>query len=89
MFEFLINADDFGLSEEVNEAIIYGFQQGFLDRTSLMVNMPFCADAVRKARQYGFDDKVGLHLNLVQGTPLTEPIKILFCVISRVFLMTG
>lgn len=75
MFEFLINADDFGLSEEVNEAIIYGFQQGLLDRTSLMVNMPFCDDAVRKARQYGFDDKVGLHLNLVQGTPLTEPIK--------------
>ena len=61
MFEFLINADDLGLSEEVNEAIIYGFQQGFLDRTSLMVNMPFCDDAVRKARQYGFDDKSVAH----------------------------
>ena len=78
MLDFLINADDLGLSEEVNEAIVYGFQRGFLDRASLMVNTPFCDDAVRIAHQYGFDNKVGLHLNLVQGTPLTEPIKSTF-----------
>lgn len=75
MNKLLVNADDFGYSEAVNDAIVYGILNGLIDRTTIMVNMPFCEDAVNKAIKYGFESKVGLHLNVVEGKTLTEPIK--------------
>ncbi len=46
-----------------------------------MVNMPHTEEAVNIAYQSGFFTKVGLHLNLTKGEPLTEEIKEnpLFC----------
>lgn len=73
--KYIVNADDFGRTETVNEAILYGFQNGYLDRTTIMVNMPYFEQAVEMAEKYGFKDKVGLHINLTSGTPLTEEIK--------------
>ena len=69
------NADDFGKSEEVNRAILTCFQKGYIDRTTLMANMPFAAQAVEIAKKEGFSDRVGIHLNLTEGMPLTEPIR--------------
>lgn len=40
-----------------------------------MVNMPYADKAVSLAREKGFADRVGLHLNLSQGNPLTDAIK--------------
>ena len=73
--EILINADDFGLSKEVNNAIVYCFQKKLIDRTTLLVNMPFTCEAVEMSKKNNFSNKVGLHLNLVEGLPLTEDIK--------------
>lgn len=73
--QYILNADDFGRTETVNEAIVYGFDHHFLDRTSIMVNMPYFEEAVTLSEQHGFKDKVGLHINLTSGIPLTEPIK--------------
>lgn len=75
------NADDFGKSEDVNKAIVTGFREGYIDRTTLMVNMPYADDAVSEAKREGFSDKIGIHLNLTEGMPLTEGIKQnpLFC----------
>lgn len=73
--DLLINADDFGISQNVNEAIKYCFLKKLIDRTTLMVNMDFCDDAVKLAQENDFYDCVGLHLNLVEGVPLTEDIK--------------
>lgn len=73
--KYIVNADDFGRTETVNEAILYGFQNGYLDRTTIMVNMPYFEQAVEMAEKYGFKDKVGLHINLTSGAPLTEEIK--------------
>lgn len=77
----IINADDFGKSEEVNRAIAEAFEKGFIDRTTLMVNMPYADEAVKLANRQGFADKVGIHLNLTEGKPLTDDIKTnpLFC----------
>ena len=69
-----VNADDFGLSASVNEAICLAFSKGLIDRTTLMVNMPAAADAMHMAEQGGFIDRIGLHLNLTSGRPLTENI---------------
>lgn len=66
-----INADDFGKDENATLAIAESFRRGFITQTTLMVNMPWADKAVELARKYGFADKVGLHLNLTEGKPLT------------------
>lgn len=75
MKKIIVNADDFGLSKDVNEGIIYSFVHGLIDRTTLLVNMDFSGEAVILAKKYGLDRKVGLHLNIVEGRPLTEDIQ--------------
>lgn len=71
----VINADDFGKSEEVNRAILEAFEKKFITRTTLMVNMPCADEAVRLAKERGLSDKIGLHLNLTEGRPLTDEIR--------------
>jgi len=77
----VVNADDFGLSESVNRAITECFEKEYIDRTTVMVNMPFAKEAATIAEKNGFKNKVGLHVNLTQGKPLTEGIarNSLFC----------
>lgn len=79
--QLIVNADDFGKSEDVNRAISECFDKGYIDRTTIMVNMPFAEKACEMAKEKGFFDKVGLHINLTEGQPLTEGIKNnpLFC----------
>lgn len=67
-----VNADDFGLNSDVNKAICSAFAKGLIHRTTLMVNMPFAKEAMDMARENGFADKVGIHLNLTAGRPLTK-----------------
>lgn len=75
MKNVIVNADDFGLSESVNEAIKVCFQRGYINRTTAMVNMPAYTECYKIAQSNGFEDKVGLHLNLDEGSPLTDRIK--------------
>jgi predicted glycoside hydrolase/deacetylase ChbG (UPF0249 family) len=65
----VINADDFGLSEGVNRGILEAHHAGSVTSTSLLVNLPAFADAVRgagRAPRLG----VGLHFNLTAGSPV-------------------
>lgn len=71
----IINADDFGLMPDVTDAIASAMAKGFITQTTLMVNMPDADRAVEIAHKNHFADKVGLHLNLTEGKPLTEDIK--------------
>lgn len=70
----VINADDFGISHEVNLAICEAFKKGLITRTTLMVNMPFAKEAMEMAEREGFIDRVGLHLNLTAGKPLCKEL---------------
>lgn len=66
MREIIFSADDFGLTESVNEAVERAHREGCLTQASLMVAAPAAADAVRRAKALpGL--KVGLHLVLVDG----------------------
>lgn len=59
-------ADDFGLTESVNEAVERAHRDGVLHAASLMVAAPASADAVRRAR--GLPNlRIGLHLVVVEG----------------------
>src|SRR5262245_41291022 len=62
----IINADDFGASEEVNEAVIRAYKEGVLTSASLMVTGQAFDQAVRLANENpGL--AVGIHLVTVVG----------------------
>lgn len=62
----IVNADDFGLSHSVNQAVIRAHREGVLTTASLMVNEPGFDEAVALARENpGLG--VGLHLTLLHG----------------------
>ncbi|MCR4656504.1 MAG: ChbG/HpnK family deacetylase [Lachnospiraceae bacterium] len=71
----IVNADDFGKNKDVNNAICEAFEKGYINHTTVMANMPFSHDAFRLATENGFLEKVGIHLNLTEGFPLTDAIK--------------
>jgi len=62
----IVNADDFGASEEVNEAVIRAFQEGVLTSCSLMVTGEAFNHAVRLAKENP-RLAVGIHLVTVLG----------------------
>jgi hopanoid biosynthesis associated protein HpnK len=62
----IVNADDFGRSSSINEAVIRAHCEGILTTASLMVNEPACEEAVRLARNHS-SLGVGLHLTLLCG----------------------
>lgn len=70
MAKIIVNADDFGLSRAVNYGIVDAFRNGILTSTTLMMNTPGLDHGVELSRQYP-DLKVGLHLNIALGHPLT------------------
>jgi len=62
----IVNADDFGLSASVNEAVIRAHREGILTTASLMVNEPGFEQAVALARENPRLG-VGLHLTFLCG----------------------
>ena len=69
MRKIIFSADDFGLTQSVNDAVEQACREGCLTQASLMVAAPEAADAVRRAKTLpGL--KVGLHLVLVDGDSL-------------------
>jgi len=68
----IINADDFGLSKEVNDAVADAAKRGVLSSATIMANMPGFDDAVRVAGDVpGLG--VGIHLNIFRGRPVSDP----------------
>ncbi len=66
MQHVIFTADDFGLTESVNEAVERAHRSGILQAASLMIAGPAAADAVRRARALP-DLRVGLHLVVIEG----------------------
>ena len=71
--KLIVNADDFGYSEAVNRAILTGFESSLLTSTSMMANMPGFDHGVDLVCRYPvLQNRVGLHLNLTEGFPLSR-----------------
>jgi hopanoid biosynthesis associated protein HpnK len=68
-------ADDFGLTESVNEAVERAHRAGKLHAASLMVAAPAAADAIRRARAMP-NLRVGLHLVVIEGPAISPPADI-------------
>jgi hopanoid biosynthesis associated protein HpnK len=71
----IVNADDFGLSPSVNEAVIRAHRDGILTSASLMVNESGFDEAVKLAKE-NLKLGVGLHLTLLHGHSALPPEKI-------------
>lgn len=71
----IVNADDFGASQEANAAIVRMHREGIVTSATLMANMPAFGDAVDLARACpGLG--LGLHINLTDGQPACQPAKV-------------
>jgi hopanoid biosynthesis associated protein HpnK len=71
----IVNADDFGRSHSINEAVIRAHREGILTSASLMVDEVGFDEAIKLAKgnpKLG----VGLHLTLLQGHSTLPPEKI-------------
>ncbi len=71
----IVNADDFGRSASINQAVIRAHREGILTTASLMVNEPACEEAVALARDHPTLG-VGLHLTLLCGHSALPPAEI-------------
>jgi hopanoid biosynthesis associated protein HpnK len=70
--KIIITGDDFVLALPVNEAIVRAHAEGILTSASLMPGGDFFGDAVQRARKHT-TLRVGLHLTLVEGRPVSPP----------------
>lgn len=77
----IVNADDFGESGAANQGIIACFNAGVITNTTILVNMPGFEDAVQLAHENKIASRVGLHINIMDGAPLTNKIRYMsrFC----------
>ena len=70
MPRLIVNADDFGLTEGVNRAIVEAHQRGIVTSATLMANGAAFDDAVRLAKENP-SLAVGCHVVLMDGEPLS------------------
>jgi predicted glycoside hydrolase/deacetylase ChbG (UPF0249 family) len=73
MKQLIVNADDFGVSAEVNRGILHAHQHGIVTSTTVMVNFPDAAPGVEQALTAAPDLAIGLHFNLTAGRPVSPP----------------
>ncbi len=67
--KLIVNADDFGLTSEINEGIIQTFKNGIVTSTSLMATGEGFSEAIQLIKNNPSLD-VGVHLTLIEEKPL-------------------
>ena len=72
----IINADDFGMSSNVNQAIGIAFEQNLITSATIMANMPGFDEACAIIHANRLHGRIGLHMTLTEGPPLTDPIRL-------------
>lgn len=68
----IVNADDCGYSQSVNERIENAITQGKITSTTVMANMSDLDGAARLYKEYNETISFGFHLNLTEGQPLLK-----------------
>ena len=67
----IVNADDLGISLDVNDAVFELMAQGRVTSATIMANGEAVDDAVRRTRDFP-NCSFGIHLNLTKNRPLTR-----------------
>jgi len=71
----IVTADDFGLTQSINEGIMKACREGIVTSVSVLPTGEAFDDAIRSAKAAGIKS-VGAHLALTETTPVTDPRKI-------------
>lgn len=72
MTRLIVNGDDFGMCEGVTLGILKAHKEGILRSTTMMVGMPFAAQAAQMAKDYP-NLGLGIHFTLTAGKPVCDP----------------
>jgi predicted glycoside hydrolase/deacetylase ChbG (UPF0249 family) len=72
MKQLIVNADDFGVSAEVNRGILHAHHHGIVTSTTVMINFPDAAPGLEQALAAAPDLGIGLHLNLTADRPVSS-----------------
>jgi hopanoid biosynthesis associated protein HpnK len=88
MKRLIVNADDFGMTEGVNRAVLEAHERGIVTSTSLFANGSAFASAAEIARRTPALG-VGVHLNLTEGRPVVNYSRIPSLVTSAGNLLPG
>lgn len=68
--KFILNADDFGMSEAYNRAVLEGYEYGILKSASITANGEAFEEAWEKVIPACPNLGVGVHLNIIEGKSL-------------------
>ena len=68
--KFILNADDFGMSNGFNKAVLDGYNSGFLTSASLCANGEAFGPAVNEIIPECNNLGIGVHLNIIEGKSL-------------------
>ena len=70
--KFILNADDFGMSEAYNKAVSEGINNGILTSASICANGDAFEEAITDIIPNCTNLSVGIHLNIIEGKSLTQ-----------------
>lgn len=68
----IVNADDIGLKPSINKAILYCFEQGYINSTSLLTNMDCFDETIDLIHKNPVITNIGAHINFAEGKPVTD-----------------
>ena len=69
---FILNADDFGMSEAYNQAVLEGNTKGILTSASICANGEAFESAINEILPQCPTLSLGVHLNIIEGKSLTD-----------------
>jgi len=70
--KLIVNADDYNSDRERNRGIREAAEKGIVTSVSVIANLPFEKESIEGLKST-FGPRVGIHLNLTKGKPLTYP----------------
>jgi len=70
--KFILNADDFGMSNAFNKAVLDGYNNGFLTSASICANGKAFDSAVNEVIPECQNLGIGAHLNIIEGSSLQD-----------------
>lgn len=85
--KLIINADDLGLNKSCTHAILDAFDRKYISSATMCANGAYFQEAAKLCRDKQLEHRIGIHLNLTEGEPLSEGIKknSMFCGINGMF----
>lgn len=73
--KLIVNADDFGWDQSCSEAILETFRRRFISTTTACANGEYLEEAIGTVLDTEYAEKVGVHLVLTEGKPLTDKMR--------------